>query len=135
MGKWLRKVTERGKSTLAILRFEHRAQPLATLAEFRERMIQSGVLALGVIIFSLGVGILGYHYVAGLSSWIDSIYNASMILGGMGPVDVVTSTGGKLFASVYAIYSGVALLTSVGVLLAPGLHRMLHLFHLETTSN
>jgi hypothetical protein len=58
-----------------------------------------------------------------------------MILGGMGPVDVVTSTGGKLFASVYAIYSGVALLTSVGVLLAPGLHRMLHLFHLETTSN
>ena len=111
--------------------FEHRGQPLASPAKFWARMARGLGLALGVIGFSLTLGILGYRFIARLG-WIDSIYNASMILGGMGPVSPVDRTGGKLFASVYALYSGVALLTSVGVLLAPALHRMLHRFHIQT---
>ena len=62
---------------------------------------------------------------------LDSLVNASMILGGMGPVDPITTTAGKLFESAYALFSGVAFLTSVGVFLAPALHRLLHRFHLE----
>ena len=78
----------------------------------------------------LGVGVLGYHTFAKLP-WLDALVNASMILGGMGPVDPVTTTWGKWFVSVYAIFSGVAFLTSVGIMLAPFAHRTLHRFHLE----
>ena len=73
---------------------------------------------------------IGYHAIGGLP-WVDSILNASMILTGMGPVDPMRTAAAKLFASAYAIFSGVAFLTSVGVLLAPLFHRFLHHFHLE----
>ena len=79
---------------------------------------------------SLGIGIVGYHLFVGLG-WLDALLNASMILTGMGPVDPVTTAGGKLFASAYALFSGVAFLTIVAVLLAPLIHRFLHRFHLE----
>lgn len=79
---------------------------------------------------SLALGVLGYHIVAGLS-WLDSLVNASMILTGMGPVDAMTTDGAKLFASFYALFSGVAFLTIVAVLLAPAVHRFLHRFHLD----
>ena len=78
---------------------------------------------------SLAVGICGYHFLGGLQ-WIDSLLNASMILGGMGPVDTIKSNAGKIFASVYALYSGLALIAVVGILLTPVLHRFLHKFHL-----
>jgi len=77
------------------------------------------------------MGILGYHFTENLS-WIDSLVNASMLLGGMGPVDVLHTNAGKLFASFYALYSGIVFLVSVGVILAPLYHRFLHRFHLET---
>src|SRR5262249_37202662 len=95
-------------------------------------MLWSGSIAGVVIAVSLGIGVLGYRYVAGIPSWLDSLYNASMILGGMGPVSEVTRPAGKLFASLYALYSGVILLASVGFLLSPLLHRLLHRFHLES---
>ena len=79
---------------------------------------------------SLALGVLGYHLVAGLS-WIDALVNASMILTGMGPVNEMTTVGAKLFASFYALFSGVAFLTIVAVLLAPAVHRFLHRFHLD----
>jgi hypothetical protein len=79
---------------------------------------------------SLFLGVVGYHVFAGLT-WIDSLLNASMILTGMGPVDRLTGTGAKLFASGYALFSGVAFLSSVGVLVAPVVHRFLHRFHLD----
>ena len=79
---------------------------------------------------SLALGVLGYHLLAGLS-WIDALVNASMILTGMGPVDPMHTAAAKIFASIYAIFSGVAFLTSVGVLLAPAAHRILHRFHLD----
>jgi hypothetical protein len=106
--------------------FGHRSEPLATPAEFRRRMLQYGMITITMILFSLLIGILGYHVFESLS-WVDSLLNASMILGGMGPVDSLKTTLGKVFASFYALYSGIILLASVGVLAAPLFHR----FHLE----
>jgi hypothetical protein len=83
---------------------------------------------------SLAVGVVGYHVFEGLS-WIDALLNASMILGGMGPVNAIHTTAGKLFASFYAIYSGLIFLVVAGVLLAPVIHRFLHRFHLETENS
>ena len=110
--------------------FERRHQPLAPSHVFRRRMLGSFGLAVAVIGGSLLVGIVGYHYCGGLG-WLDSLVNASMILGGMGPVDPITRTGGKWFESAYALYSGIALLTSVGLIFAPAVHRLLHAFHVE----
>ncbi len=110
--------------------FEHRHQPLAKTHKFVRRMVRYLFLALGIICFSLFIGILGYHYFEGLP-WIDALLNASMILGGMGPVDAIHTQAGKLFASFYALFSGMVLLVAVGVLIAPVFHRFLHRFHLE----
>ena len=82
-----------------------------------------------LLLVSLAIGMLGYHFFENLS-WIDSLLNASMILGGMGPVSPLQTNAGKIFASFYAIYSGVILLASVGILIAPIFHRFLHRFHL-----
>jgi len=111
--------------------FERRHQPLASRAVYHRRLLRSSSVASGVIAISLAAGVLGYRYLGGLPSWVDALYNASMILGGMGPVTELHSDAGKIFASLYALYSGAALLTSVGVLVAPALHRMLHHFHIE----
>ena len=87
-------------------------------------------LSSAIILGSLAVGVIGYHYTEGLP-WLDSLLNASMILGGMGPVDVVRTSAGKWFASFYALFSGMVLLVAAGVLIAPVVHRFLHRFHLE----
>jgi hypothetical protein len=109
--------------------YEHHAEPLASREVFVRRLAVNGLLALVLLLFSLGIGMLGYHFFENLS-WIDSLLNASMILGGMGPVNQLQTNAGKIFASFYAIYSGVILLASVGVLAAPIFHRFLHYFHL-----
>ena len=97
---------------------------------FRHGLARAGAIAGTLVGVSLLVGILGYHHFAGLG-WVDSFYNASMILGGMGPVNPLQTPGGKLFASFYALYSGMIFLIIAGVLLAPVFHRFLHHFHLE----
>jgi hypothetical protein len=109
--------------------YEHRKQPLASKKVFAQRLTRNGLIGLALLAFSLGVGMLGYHFLENLS-WIDALLNASMILGGMGPVTPLQTNAGKIFASFYAIYSGVILLAAVGVLVAPILHRFLHHFHL-----
>jgi hypothetical protein len=87
--------------------------------------------AAGILLsLALIIGILGYHFLAGLS-WVDSILEASMILTGMGPVSVLASTGAKLFASVYALVSGTVFLLATGILVSPVIHRVLHRFHVE----
>ena len=86
-----------------------------------------------MLAFSLFIGMSGYHYLAELS-WIDSLLNASMILTGMGPVDEMKTNAAKLFASFYALYSGVAFLSMFAVLLAPALHRVMHVLHFESES-
>lgn len=113
--------------------WESHREPLLPVPEFRRRVVYSALTGLGVIGFSLVIGVIGYH-LTGPFGWLDSLYNASMILGGMGPVDSRPLAGQpgalKVFASCYALYSGVALLTSVGVMFAPVVHRVLHRFHL-----
>ena len=109
--------------------YEHHKQPLAKQSVFVRRLMWNGMIGLLLLAFSLGTGMLGYHFLEGLS-WIDSLLNASMILGGMGPVAPLQTTAGKLFASLYALYSGVILLASVGILVTPIFHRFLHRFHL-----
>lgn len=109
--------------------YEHHRQPLASRKVFAQRLATNGLIGLLLLGFSLAVGMMGYHYLESLS-WIDSLLNASMILGGMGPVNPLKTDAGKIFASFYAIYSGVILLASVGVLAAPIFHRFLHHFHL-----
>lgn len=109
---------------------EHRGQKPISSAEFRYRLFYFLLLALLVISVSLGIGMLGYHYLADLA-WIDAFLNASMILGGMGPVDEMTTPASKIFASLYAIFSGVIFLATASILFAPIYHRMLHNFHFD----
>jgi hypothetical protein len=109
--------------------YEHHKQPLAKQAVFVKRLAFNAIAAFILLIFSLGLGMAGYHFLEGLS-WIDSMLNASMILGGMGPVAPLQTVPGKLFASFYALYSGVVLLAAVGILVVPIFHRFLHHFHL-----
>jgi hypothetical protein len=111
--------------------YERRQHPLAPKHVFRSRQIRSLGVAGTVLGGSLLIGIAGYHWLGGLA-WLDALVNASMILGGEGPVDRITRPAGKWFASAYALYSGVALLTSVGIIFSPGVHRLLHRFHIET---
>lgn len=110
--------------------FEHRSKPLLPRRKFYQRMARSGGVVAGIIMFSLVLGSAGYHYFGDLP-WIDALLNASMILTGMGPVDPLKTVAAKLFATFYALYSGVAFLTMMAVLMAPLLHRFLHKFHLE----
>lgn len=99
-------------------------------AEWRRRMANALRLATMALAIMLGAGVLGYHYLASLP-WIDALLNASMILGGMGPIDPIKSDIGKLFASVYALLSGLVFVAVCGVLVAPFAHRFLHRFHAE----
>jgi hypothetical protein len=113
------------------MRFETLRQPLATRTVFAMRMAASALLALGLIAASLLVGVVGYHHLAGLG-WIDSFENASMILGGMGPVADLHTDGAKVFAGAYALYSGLFLILVAGLILAPALHRLLHSLHIDS---
>ncbi|HTY13309.1 MAG TPA: hypothetical protein VMD02_03870 [Candidatus Omnitrophota bacterium] len=111
--------------------YEHHREPLIPFNKFLGRLFNSFLIALAFIAFSLLMGAAGYHFTEKLS-WLDSLLNAAMILGGMGPVDILRTTAGKLFATFYALYSGIAFLTVAAILLAPVIHRFLHRFHLQT---
>jgi hypothetical protein len=110
--------------------FEHRREALLPRPVFLRRMARWAAVAGVVLVGSLALGLCGYHFIEGLP-WIDALLNASMILGGMGPVDLLRTRAGKLFASLYALYSGLAIISVAGLLLAPVVHRFLHKFHLE----
>lgn len=112
---------------------EHRKKQLLPRRIFVLRVARSLALALVIISFSLSLGMMGYHFLAELS-WVDSLLNASMILTGMGPVNELHSVPAKIFASFYALFSGVVFITSVAILLAPLVNRFLHKFHLEFES-
>ena len=113
--------------------YEHRREPLLPRKLFFRRLARHGCFSLGIVVVALGIGIVGYHITEGLS-WLDSFLNASMILGGMGPVNELHHTAGKWFASFYALFSGVVFLAMCGVLFAPVVHRFLHKFHLDMES-
>ena len=98
--------------------------------DFAKRVIKYSVFSICLLVFSIGIGVLGYHYIGELK-WIDSIYNASMILTGMGPVNEMKTNAAKLFASIYAIFSGVIFLSTVAIFFAPFAHRLMHLLKVE----
>ena len=110
--------------------YEHRNDPLLPRSAFFQRLASHAGIAIGIVLGSLAIGILGYHFLEGLT-WIDALVNAAMLLGGMGPVDALHTNAGKLFASFYALYSGIVFLLTVGIIVAPVFHRILHHFHLE----
>jgi hypothetical protein len=110
--------------------YEKIGEKLIPWPRFAKRMALSLLATLAVVAVALAAGVAGYHDIAGLS-WIDSILNASMILTGMGPVDTMKDTASKLFASAYALFSGVVFLSAMSIMLAPVFHRVVHAFHVE----
>lgn len=110
--------------------FEHKTAPLLPRSAFLWRLWNSIAVTILIVAVSLIFGSVGYHYFGQLP-WVDALLNASMILTGMGPVDQMRETPGKLFAAFYALYSGIAFLTMMAVILAPLVHRLLHRFHLD----
>jgi hypothetical protein len=110
--------------------YEHRKQPLASKNTFYQRVLKNILIALAIMAACLAIGIIGYHYTAGIP-WLDALHNASMILSGMGPVVEIKTVSGKWFSSLYALFSGIAFITNIGVILAPAVHRIFHRLHLE----
>lgn len=110
--------------------FEHWHARLLPKRLYYLRLAKHAALAFSFIIVGLGIGVLGYHGFEHLP-WIDSLLNAAMILGGMGPINALHTVGGKLFASCYALFSGLLFVVTAGVLFAPVIHRFLHHFHAE----
>ena len=110
--------------------FEHKGEEILSRSEFLLRLLRSVCFTLLIVAVSLAIGSAGYHHFEGLE-WVDSLLNASMILTGMGPVNPMQSVSGKLFATFYALYSGIAFLSVMAILLAPVIHRAMHRFHLD----
>jgi len=108
--------------------YETRAEKLLPAPVFARRVLRHFAAALALVVFSLAVGMAGYMYFERMP-WRDAFLNSAMLLGGMGPVDSPKSDGGKLFAGCYALYAGLVFLVSVGVVLVPVMHRLLHRFH------
>ena len=110
--------------------YEPRSAPLAPPAVFLWRVIRHAVVASVLVLGSLGAGMAGYMHYERLA-WRDAFLNAAMLLGGEGPVASPATPGGKVFAGLYALYSGLIFLVAVGIVLAPIVHRLRHQFHLE----
>jgi hypothetical protein len=110
--------------------FEARRQPLLSRAAFIKRMAVCLAIAAGMVGVSLVVGMLGYRHFENMT-WIDAFASASMILSGMGPLGDLHTSAGKLFAGIYALYSGLLLIAVMGLVLAPFLHRLMHKFHID----
>lgn len=110
--------------------YEHKREPIASKKVFLKRLYLNSLLAGSFLFICLFIGVIGYK-LGGPMSWIDAIHNASMILSGMGPVAEIKTFGGKLFSSFYALFSGVAFITNIGLLIAPIAHRFFHILHAE----
>jgi len=110
--------------------FERRHQPMISRSEFVRRLARFAAVGFAIVLGSWTVGTFGYHYLQGLD-WLDSVLNAAMILGGLGPVDPITHAAAKVFASFYALYSGLIFLAVAGLIMAPIFHRFIHRFHVE----
>lgn len=110
--------------------YEPFSKPLISRAAFIRRLLWHTLVALTILGMSLAVGMIGYAALAHLS-WIDAFLNASMILGGMGPVDVLTTDAAKIFAGLYALFSGLIILAAAGIVVTPVIHRLMHSLHLD----
>jgi hypothetical protein len=108
--------------------FENKKEPLLPQKVYFRRVVRTVILSVAILAISLTIGTIGYHVFADLP-WVDAFLNASMILTGMGPIDRMTTDSAKLFASFYALYSGIAFLSTAGLLVSPFIHRLMHKFH------
>lgn len=111
--------------------FEHISRPVIPRAQFISRQMLALWLGFAMIVGSLAIGMIGYHYYFPTLDWADAFVNAAMILSGMGPIAIPESTGAKIFSGCYAIYSGLMLVMSAGVIFAPLVHRFLHKLHAD----
>ena len=118
---------------MALLKFEHKAKGLATTREFASRVAFNAAAVAVILALSLGLGTFGYHEFEGFDI-VDSFANAAMILSGMGPVDTLPTEGSKVFAGIYALYCGFAVLAVAGLIFSPLVHRLLHRFHADDDS-
>lgn len=119
--------------------YEHRNQPPLTRGAFLLRLALHSAVAFGVLALCLAVGMAGYRWFEScrvdtqslpcIKTWRDAFLNASMLLGGMGPVHTPQTDGGKVFAGLYALFAGIIFVAAAGIVIAPVLHRLLHLFH------
>ena len=110
--------------------FERKHQGIVSAQEFIKRLFVFIGFAILLILFALFIGIAGYHWIARFS-WVDALLNASMILGGMGPVNPLIGFAAKIFASLYALFSGLIFIAVMGIIFSPLVHRMLHKFHID----
>ena len=111
--------------------YEHASQPVLHWPHFVRRLLRSASFGLIVVAASLSIGILGYRLIVGLS-WVDAYENAAMILSGMGPLFAPLTTAGKIFAGTYALFSGMAVLVTAGIIFTPVVHRLLHRLHADS---
>lgn len=116
------------------MKLENRRQKVMTLPRFIARLGRYGLFACGLIIVSVSIGTVGYHYFGSIS-WLDSFHMACMILTGMGPVIEMKTSTAKLFSSFFALYSGIAFLSITAVFFAPVIHRIMHILHVEDTDD
>jgi|SRR4030095_8514095 hypothetical protein len=114
--------------------YEHRKDKLLSRPAFFRRLARQGTSALVLVVISLAIGTLGFHVLSG-QVWIDALLNSAMLLGGMGPVGDLGQTGGKLFATFFALYAGLVFLIVAGLLFMPVFHRVLHRFHLDISGD
>ena len=115
---------------MAFLKFEHKKKPLLSRQDFLWRTLRYSLYALVLVIFSVGIGTLGYHFYGELD-WIDAFFNACMILAGVGPIAPMPDDTAKIFSSFYALFSGTAFFSIIAVLLSPVVHRFLHMLNQE----
>jgi hypothetical protein len=110
--------------------FEQKKQKVAPVHVFIRRLLIYNGIAILLTMFVLIIGVVGYHWIAGYN-WVDSFLNASMILGGMGQVNLLTNSGAKVFASLYALFSGIVFIAVMGIVFSPIIHRMFHKSHID----
>ena len=114
--------------------FEHGHEKLLPRRLFLKRLARYTLISLSLVLGSLAIGMVGYHMLEGYK-WVDSFLNAAMLMGGMGPVNILHTDSGKIFAGVYALYCGLIELVAIGIFAAPIVHRFLHHFHMEKAQN
>jgi hypothetical protein len=121
------------KNSNRFMSFEHKKKAVQPYPKFILRLTRYFFISFFLILFSVLMGCMGYHNYAGLT-WIDAFHNSCMILTGMGPVAAMQTSAAKIFSSVYALYSGIAFLSTIVIFFAPVIHRLMHIFHVEEDS-
>ncbi len=114
--------------------FEHKSQPLLERRRYLKRQFRYVFYGIGLLVFSLGLGAVGYR-VYGELSWLDAMHNAAMILTGMGAINPMPDAAGIVFESVYAMFSGIVFLSTIAVMFSPFIHRLLHIIHLDESGD